>query len=113
VLRVRFDDFTRVTRSYTLPRATAHTETVLRVARVLLAAVAPLVEHQGLTLVGLSVTNFDDRGAVQLVLPFDAHSGGALDTALDDVRERFGTAAVTRAVLLGRDQGFSVPMLPD
>ena len=31
VLRVRFDDFTRATRSYTMPRATAHTETVLRV----------------------------------------------------------------------------------
>ncbi len=50
---------------------------------------------------------------MQLALPFDAHSGDALDAALDDVRERFGTAAVTRAVLLGRDQGFSVPMLPD
>ena len=50
---------------------------------------------------------------MQLVLPFDSHSGDALDAALDDVRERFGTAAVTRAVLLGRDQGFSVPMLPD
>jgi DNA polymerase-4 len=113
VLRVRFDDFTRATRSSTMPRATAHTETVLRVARVLLGSVAPLVEQQGLTLVGLSVTNFDARGAVQLVLPFDSHSGDALDAALDDVRERFGTAAVTRAVLLGRDQGFSVPMLPD
>ena len=113
VLRVRFDDFTRATRSYTMPRATAHTETVLRVARVLLGSIAPLVEQQGLTLVGLSVTNFDAKGAVQLVLPFDSHSGDALDAALDDVRERFGTAAVTRAVLLGRDQGFSVPMLPD
>jgi DNA polymerase-4 len=96
-----------------MPRATAHTETVLRVARVLLGLVAPLVELQGLTLVGLSVTNFDDRGAMQLVLPFDSHSGDALDATLDEVRERFGTTAVTRAVLLGRDQGFSVPMLPD
>jgi DNA polymerase-4 len=83
------------------------------VARVLLGSIAPLVERQGLTLVGLSVTNFDAKGAVQLVLPFDSDSGDALDAALDEVRERFGTAAVTRAVLLGRDQGFSVPMLPD
>jgi DNA polymerase IV len=29
------------------------------------------------------------------------------------VRDRFGTAAITRAVLLGRDQGPSVPLLPD
>jgi DNA polymerase-4 len=29
------------------------------------------------------------------------------------VRDRFGSAAVTRAVLLGRDPGVSMPMLPD
>jgi hypothetical protein len=37
----------------------------------------------------------------------------ALDAALDDVRDRFGSAALTRAVLLGRDEGLSMPMLPD
>ena len=73
----------------------------------------PMIERQGLTLVGVAVGNLDDDGAVQLVLPFDRDRGSALDTALDDVRDRFGSAAVTRAVLLGRDQGLSVPMLPD
>jgi hypothetical protein len=29
------------------------------------------------------------------------------------VKERYGAAAVTRGVLLGKDQGWSVPMLPD
>ncbi|MBV9936298.1 MAG: DNA polymerase IV, partial [Actinobacteria bacterium] len=62
---------------------------------------------------GISVGNLDDDGAVQLVLPFDRRSGNALDAALDDVRERFGSDAVTRAVLLGRDPGISMPMLPD
>ena len=47
------------------------------------------------------------------MLPFDRRSGGALDAALDEVRRRFGTAAITRAVLLGRDQGWSPPLLPD
>ena len=72
-----------------------------------------MIERQGLTLVGVAVGNLDNDGAVQLVLPFDGPSGSALDGALDDVRDRFGSAAVTRAVLLGRDQGLSVPLLPD
>jgi DNA polymerase-4 len=113
VLRLRFDDFTRATRSHTLPRATAETQTVLTAARALLLTATPMIERQGLTLVGLSVANLDDDGAVQLTLPFDHRSGGALDAALDDVRDRFGSGAVTRAVLLGRDEGFSIPMLPD
>ena len=113
VLRLRFDDFSRATRSHTLPRATAQTHTILATVRGLLAGAMPMIERQGLTLVGVSVGNLDDDGAVQLVLPFDRHQGGALDAALDDVRERFGSAAVTRAVLLGRDQGLSVPLLPD
>jgi DNA polymerase-4 len=113
VLRLRFDDFSRATRSHTLPRPTAHTETILATARVLLTTAMPMIERQGLTLVGISVGNLDDSGAIQLALPFDGHCGGALDAALDDVRERFGSAAVTRAVLLGREDGPSVPLLPD
>ena len=70
-----------------------------------------MIERQGLTLVGITVANLDDAGSGQLVLPLDPR--GALDAALDQARERFGTEAVTRAVLLGRDQGFTVPMLPD
>ena len=57
--------------------------------------------------------DLDDDDAVQLALPFQGADGTALDHALDDVRERFGTGAVSRAVLPGRDEGWSVPMLPD
>jgi len=113
VLRLRFDDFSRATRSYTLPQATAQTEEILATARGLLAAATPMIEHRGLTLVGVTVANLDRDGLIQLTLPFDRVSGGALDAALDEIRDRFGTAAVTRAVLLGRDQGLSVPLLPD
>ena len=112
-LRLRFDDSSRATRSHTMPRATAHTNTVLRAARELLEVAMPLIEQRGITLVGISVGNLDDDRAVQLTLPFARASGGALDAALDDLRERFGSAAVTRAVLLGRDPGLTVPMLPD
>ena len=113
VLRLRFDDFSRATRSCTLPQATAHTPTILDAARLLLRDVWPTIERQGLTLVGLSVANLDDDDAVQLVLPFDRRSGGALDAALDQVRDRFGSRSVVRAVLLGRSEGISMPMLPD
>jgi DNA polymerase-4 len=113
VLRLRFDDFSRATRSHTLRQATAHTATVLHTARGLLAGVRPLIERRGLTLVGVAVANLDSGGAVQLELPFEGHSGDDLDTALDTVRDRFGSSAVMRAALLGQDQGFSVPLLPD
>jgi DNA polymerase-4 len=113
MLRLRFDDFARATRSHTLPGATAHTPTILAAVRELVGSVTPLIEARGLTLVGISVGNLGDDRAVQLTLPFDRRAGPALDAALDAVRERFGSAAVTRAVLLGRDPGITVPLLPD
>ena len=113
VLRLRFGDFSRATRSHTLPRPTAHTHTILCTARGLLAGAMPVIEREGLTLVGVAVANLDDDRAVQLALPFDSFSGDALDAALDEVRARFGVNAVTRAVLLGRDLGLTVPLLPD
>jgi DNA polymerase IV len=112
-LRLRFDDFTRATRSHTLPRASCHTQTILEAGRRLLAAALPIIQRQGVTLVGIAVGNLEDGGAVQLTLPFDRAAGEELDSALDAVRERFGSASVGRAALLGRDQGMVVPMLPD
>ena len=96
VLRLRFDDYSRVTRSHTLIRSTAHTATILSTVRALIAAAMPMIEAKGLTLVGIAVGNLDDDSG-QLELPFDVRSGGALDAALDGVRERFGSAAVSRA----------------
>ncbi len=113
VLRMRFDDFSRATRSHTLPEATAQTHTILATARWLLTTAMPMIDSQGLTLVGVALGNLDNDGAIQLTLPLDRHSGSALDEVVDNVRDRFGSAAVTRAVLLGRDQGLSVPLLPD
>ncbi|MFL5925656.1 MAG: DNA polymerase IV [Gaiellaceae bacterium] len=113
VLRIRFDDFSRITRSHTLPFATAHTHTILVTARGLLAVAMPLIASRGLTLVGIAVSNLENDVPAQLALPLDLHSGYDLDAALDEIRERFGVSAVTRAVLLGRDAGFAMPLLPD
>ena len=114
VLRLRFADFSRATRSHTMPTATADTPVLLAAARVLLATARPLIARRGITLVGISVANLDGDGAVQLTLPFGpgAH-GHALDLALDAVRDRFGSTAVGRATHLGHDPGWSPPMLPD
>jgi DNA polymerase IV len=113
VLRLRFDDLSRATRSRTLSEATAQTETILATARTLLREATPMIQRQGITLVGVSLTNLCNDGAIQLALPFDRHQLDALDTALDSLRDRFGTAAITRAVHLGRNQGLEVPQLPD
>jgi DNA polymerase-4 len=113
VLRLRFDDYSRATRSHTLPLPTASTETILIAARTLLADSLPMLRERGVTLVGISVANLDTADTLQLLLPFDRRHLEALDAALDEVRDRFGSAAITRAVLLGRDRGFSMPLLPD
>ncbi len=113
VLRLRFADFTRATRSRTLVQATAETGAILAAARDLMLAARPAIEVQGLTLVGIAVANLVNDNPMQLALPFDEFCGNALDAALDTVRERFGTGAVTRTVLLGRAPALTVPMLPD
>jgi DNA polymerase-4 len=112
VLRLRFDDSSRATRSQTLPYATANTQTILTAARELLTAAIPIIERQGITLVGISVMNLaDSRGQLRLAL--DEEWSEELDLALDAVRDRFGSEAIVRAILLGRSRGFSIPLLPD
>ena len=112
VLRLRFDDFTRATRSLTLPRLTDQSQTILDAARTLLASARPLIERRGITLVGLSLTNLESADRVQLCL-MDDWRPEALDAALDEVRDRYGSRSITRGVLVGRDPGIAMPLLPD
>ena len=79
----------------------------------MLATAWPLIEQRGITLVGVAVANLGEGRSLQLALPFDAHSNDALDAALDEVRLRFGSSAVTRAVLVGRRRSVEMPLLPD
>ena len=114
VLRLRFGDYSRATRSHTLADPTAATRVVLVTARGLLKTALPMIEARGVTLLGLSVSNLERAGSPgQLTLPLERRSAAALDTVMDAVRDRFGPGAITRAVLLGRGGG-SIPwLMPD
>ena len=111
VLRLRYSDYTRATRSCTMTDPTDRTQAILAVASELLRVAGPAIERRGLTLIGVTLTNLSDRGGVQLTLAFD-HSR-ELDGALDRIRERFGSGAVTRGALVGQDSGPTVALLPD
>jgi DNA polymerase IV len=112
-LRLRFDDLTRATRSHTLHESTTHTVTLLAAGRALLADALPMIEERGITLIGITFSNLSNDDAVQMALPFDKASAAVIDTTLDGVKDRFGSKAVTRGVLLGRRDGLQVPLLPD
>jgi DNA polymerase-4 len=113
VLRLRFGDYTRATRSLTIPHPTAQTSTFLAAARSLLAAALPTIEQRELTMIGLTIANLQDDLPFQLSLPLDAEASSLLDATLDEIRDRFGSSAVTRGVLVGRRTHMTMPLLPD
>jgi len=117
VLHLRFDDFSRVTRSRTLPCATSATRPILAAARQLVASAAPVIALRGLTLVGFAVSAIDRSGAQQLMLPFGEDqsrlAADEIDAAVDRVRRRYGKAALMPAGLVNRDPGLEMPHLPD
>ncbi len=112
VLRLRFADFTEVTRSHTLAESTNTTATVVITARTLLRAAWPEISERGLSKVGIALQGLSDDAAVQLVLPFGDKDLAGVDAAVDAIHDRFGKSSVVRASLLGRSI-LGVPMLPD
>ncbi|MFJ2542459.1 DNA polymerase IV [Microbacterium sp. NPDC087589] len=113
VLRLRFGDFAKATRSRTLGSATDRTAILLTVARTLLAAAGPEITERGISLIGLSLSHLDHADRVQPELPIDWGDEEQLDTVLDTLRDRFGATSVSRAAQMGRDPGWSTPLLPE
>jgi len=120
-ISVRFDDMKKAGRSHTLPAATASTEAILEAVRRLLDATRPLIAERGITLLGVSLENLSPDDALQLELPLTDPAGGRstradrrpeLDAAIDDLRDRFGSDAITRASLIDSDS-IEAPLLPD
>ena len=108
-IKVRFGDFTTITRSTTLPQAVDTGPAVARAATRLLDAVdvAP-----GVRLFGLGLSNLAEHAPHQLSLDdlapaeegpaADGAAWSAVTEAVDAVRARFGDAAVVPAALAGR-----------
>jgi DNA polymerase-4 len=113
VLRLRYGDFAKATRSRTLRIPSDRTGLLLNVARGLLAAAEPVIAQRGITLIGVSLSQLGSAAGAPPELPIDWDDGARLDTVLDAVRDRFGATSVARAAQLGRDPGWSTPVLPE
>lgn len=113
VLRLRFGDFAKATRSHTVGAATDRTAVLLAVARELLSAALPEIAERGITLIGVSLAQLRCADDLQPELPIDWGDGARLDAVLDAVRDRYGATSVARAAQLGRDPGWSTPLLPE
>ncbi len=113
VLRLRFGDYAKATRSHSVRHPTDRTAVLLGVARALLAAAQPEIGQRGITLIGVSLSQLGRVDAIQPEVPIDGDDGARLETVLDAVRDRFGAASVARAAQLGRDPGWSTPTLPE
>ncbi|GGM36846.1 DNA polymerase IV [Microbacterium saperdae] len=113
VLRLRFGDYSKATRSRSLRSSTDRTAVLLTMARALLAAAQPEITARGITLIGISLSHLDRVESVQPELPIDWGDEARLDTVLDTLRDRYGAASVARAAQLGRDEGWSSPILPE
>ena len=100
-LKIRFADFRTITRSRTVKAPLADGPGVAKVAQALLADVDPA---PGVRLLGVSASNLVEGPATQLAL-VDAGLGGdgiRVAQAVEDVRRRYGEAAVGPAALLAR-----------
>ena len=107
-LKVRFGDFTTITRSITINPGTDSGTVIAREANTLMGRIDP---SPGIRLLGVGVSSFAARGEGQQ-LSFDdlATSDQTRDdsdwreaeSAIDEIREKFGTAAIGPASTLGR-----------
>ncbi len=96
-LKVRFADFSLITRSCTLPEPTDITDELWRAADDLLSHRLP-AGHLPVRLVGMGVSGLDDSGLVQGML-FDQaerQKQSRADAVADQVKERFGAGAIRR-----------------
>jgi DNA polymerase-4 len=103
-LKVRFASFETITRSRTVPRPLDSGAAVARVAMELLDGIDP---SPGVRLLGVSVSNLGPRPGEQLSLDEAGAGEPAVARAVDEVRRRFGDAAVGPATLL-RGDGLAV-----
>jgi DNA polymerase IV len=100
-LKVRFADFTTITRSKTMPEATDVTQEIYRTATDLFTALG--LQRARIRLVGVRVEGLIPRSTVQRQLMLGARERGwpEADRAIDKAALRFGSSVVRPATLLG------------
>jgi DNA polymerase-4 len=104
-LKVRFADFSLITRSQTLVEPTDITQELWNTADEMLCHKLP-VSHLPVRLVGMGVSSIDDSGMVQRLLfdQEDRKRQSRLDTVADQLKDRFGTEALRRGSSLERGE---------
>ncbi len=109
-IKIRYADFTTISRSQTLEAASAVSQRIGDVAHELFDA----VDHrQPIRLIGVRAEKLQPAGGDAMALWDDDEEWKKLDGAMDDATARFGTSAVTRAALLGRGRAITaVPTNP-
>jgi DNA polymerase-4 len=102
-LKVRFADFSTITRSCTMPEPTDITQELWHVADDLLCQRLPQ-GHLPVRLLGMGVSGLDDTGQVQGLLfgGEERDKQSRVDAVADEIKERFGTGAIRRGSGLGR-----------
>ncbi|WP_336631236.1 MULTISPECIES: DNA polymerase IV [unclassified Microbacterium] len=97
-LKLRYADFTTLSRASTLPEPT---DVGQRIGDVAIGLFDALELSQPVRLIGVRAEKLQSGGAAALALWDDDEDWRRVDAALDDARTRFGGGAVTRASVLG------------
>ena len=105
-IKVRFGDFETISRSHTVPAATASGTELCRIAQGLMAEVEV---SRGLRLLGVAATGLAPEQHEQLTLDDaleqDRGDWRRADEAVDEIRRRFGTTAIGPASLVDPEEG--------
>ena len=101
-IKIRFSDFTTLTRSQTLPEPTAVGQ---RIGEAALGMFDALDRPLPVRLVGVRAEKLRPSGGGDLALWDDDEEWRRVEGALDDAAARFGRGAVTRATLIGGPRG--------
>ena len=100
-LKLRYANFTTITRSKTLPLPTDESTRLHAETTALLDALR--LERVRVRLIGIGVTGLAPVDASRQLGLFEDDRWGRVDRAADRARRRFGSRAVTRGALLGDD----------